>query len=115
MHPVIPPNNLRGSANGSSINLSWNASNDSDLQGYHVYRGGGPNGSFTRLTSSPINSTSFTDSSYSANATYMVRAVKLERSGSGTYINASQGIFYPENETGTVGDTPHARQPLPRH
>jgi hypothetical protein len=103
MHPVIPPNSLRGSANGSSINLSWNASNDSDLQGYHVYRGGGPNGSFTRLTSSPINSTSFTDSSYSANATYMVRAVKLERSGSGTYINASQGIFYPENGTGTGG------------
>ena len=35
----------------------------------------------------------------------MVRAVKLERSGSGTYFNASQGVFYPENGGGgsTVG------------
>ncbi len=100
MHPVIPPGNFSGSANGNSMNLTWSPSNDSDIQGYHVYRGGGPNGTFTRLTGSPINSTSFTDSSYPGNGTYMVRAVKLERSGSGTYFNASQGVFYPENGSG---------------
>lgn len=103
MHPVIPVNNLRGNVSGSSITLTWGASTDSDIQGYLVYRGSGPGGTFTKLTSSPITSTSFTDSAYSANATYMVRAVKLERSGSGTYYNPSQGVFFPENGSGTGG------------
>jgi hypothetical protein len=97
MHPVLPPSSLQGNASGSTISLSWNGSGDTDLQGYHVYRGSGPGGQFVRLTSSPISSTSFTDSAYSAGSTYMVRAVKLERSGSGTYFNASQGVFFPAN------------------
>lgn len=97
MHPVIPPSNLRGTASGSAMQLAWNASTDTDLVGYHVYRGGGPAGSFTRLTSSPLSGSSFTDSSYSAGATYMVRAVKLEKAGGGTYYNPSQGVFHPAN------------------
>jgi hypothetical protein len=103
MYPVIPANNLQGSANGNSMVLTWNGSSDSDLQGYHVYRGSGPNGAFTRLTSSPITATSFTDNNYPGNATYMVRAVKLEHSGSGTFYNASQGVFFPESGSGGDG------------
>ncbi|HTG45827.1 MAG TPA: fibronectin type III domain-containing protein, partial [Verrucomicrobiae bacterium] len=115
MHPVITPSNLRGSAAGNGMNLSWNASGDSEIQGYHVYRGSGPNSRFTRLTSSPVSSTSYTDSGYSAGATYMVRAIKLERSGSGTYFNASQGVFFPENGAsggGTLPQTPSAPSEL---
>ncbi|MGV3773055.1 MAG: fibronectin type III domain-containing protein, partial [Verrucomicrobiales bacterium] len=110
MHPVIPASNLRGSVSGGSIRLDWNASGDSDLQGYHVYRGNSASGPFTRLTSSPIGGTSYTDSAYSSSYIYMVRAVKLERSGSGSYYNASQGIFYPSSggggsTGGTTGST----------
>lgn len=97
MHPVIPASNLRGTANGSSMALQWNGSTDSNIQGYHVYRGSGPRSGFTRITSSPITSTSFTDNSYSAGTVYMVRAIKLEQSGSGTYYNGSQGIFFPSS------------------
>lgn len=103
MHPVIPPGNLRGTASGGSMALTWNASSDSALVGYHVYRGGGPGGSFTRLTSSPLSGTSFTDNSYSSGATYMVRAIKLETGGGGTYYNPSQGVFFPENGSGSGG------------
>ena len=104
MHPVIPPSNLRASISGSSITLNWDASTDSAIQGYHVYRGSNPNGDFTRLTSSPVQATTFTDPNYSG-ATYMVRAIKLETSGSGTYFNASQGIFHPGDGTGGGGGT----------
>ena len=91
------------------MTLEWNASTDTEIQGYHIYRGAGPNAGFTRLTSSPVTGTSFTDNNNSAGATYMVRAVKLERSGSGTYINASQGVFYPANGGGgTVPNVPSA-------
>src|SRR5688572_9597851 len=40
------------------------------------------------------NVTSFVDENPLAGGIYMVRAVKTETSGSGTYLNASQGIFY---------------------
>lgn len=100
MHPVIPANNLRGTPSGNSMSLSWNPSTDSEIQGYHVYRGAGPNSAFTRLTSSPISGTSFSDNNYAAGTTYMVRAVKLERSGGGTYFNGSQGVFFPESGGG---------------
>ena len=109
MHPVIPVSNLRGTANGSSMALTWNASTDTEIQGYHIYRGAGPNAGFTRLTSGPVSGTSFTDNNYSSGATYMVRAVKLEQSGSGTYFNASQGVFYPANGGGgTAPNVPSA-------
>jgi hypothetical protein len=97
---VIPVNNLNGNASGNTMSLTWNGSGDSDVVGYHVYRGSGPAGGFTRITSSPVGSTSFTDNSYSQGTVYMVRAIKLERSGSGTYYNASQGVFFPANSVG---------------
>ncbi len=102
MHPVAPPANV--TLNGSTV--SWGASSDSSVQGYHVYRATSAAGPFTRVTSSPVTSTSYNDSTVSAGAyTYMVRAIKLERSGSGTYTNASQGIFVNGTTTGGSGNT----------
>lgn len=106
MHPVIPASNLRGTVSGGGMQLTWNGSTDSDLRGYHVYRGAGPNGTFTRLTPAMISGTSFTDSGYTTGAIYMVRAVKMERAGGGTYLNASQGVFFPENGGGGGGTLP---------
>jgi hypothetical protein len=111
MHPVIPANNLRGTASGNTMQLTWSGSSDSNIQGYHVYRGNGPGSGFTRLTSSPIGNTSFTDNNFSSSTVYMVRAIKLEQSGSGTYFNASQGVFFPENSGG--GGEPSLQTPSP--
>jgi hypothetical protein len=95
MHPVIPPAALMGTVTNSSVVLNWSASKDIDLQGYHVYRGASPSGPFTRITGTkPATETTFTDNAPVEPGTYMVRAIKLERSASGTYFNASQGIFY---------------------
>ena len=91
LHPVIPPSNFTASAGSSGNNLSWNASSDSAIAGYHVYRASSSAGQFSRLTGSPINATSFVDST--GNYTYMVRAIKLELCNSGSYFNPSQGVF----------------------
>jgi hypothetical protein len=92
MHIVAPPANLVAAANGSGgVNLSWNASSDTVL-GYYVYRATNAAGPFTRLNATVITGTNYTDS-LSAATNYMVRAVKLEVSGSGSYYNASQGLF----------------------
>ena len=92
MHVVAPPTNLAATTNNGSVTLNWTASSDS-VVGYHVYRTGA-DGSFSRLTTTPISATTFADAAASGAANYMVRAVKLETSGSGTYLQRQRGRVY---------------------
>lgn len=92
MHIVAPPSAPVAVTNASGgVDLSWNASPDTVL-GYYVYSAPKAAGPFTRLTTNLLAGTSYTDPVVSTNV-YMVRAVKLEVTGSGSYYNASQGIF----------------------
>jgi hypothetical protein len=100
LHPVAPPSSV--SANSGT--LTWNASPDSVL-GYHVYRASTANGPFARITSSPVTGTSYTDNA-SGTFVYMVKAVKLQSSASGTYYNTSQGITTTGSGTGNSDNTP---------
>ncbi|HYE29828.1 MAG TPA: fibronectin type III domain-containing protein [Methylomirabilota bacterium] len=93
LHPVAPVTGVSAALSGSTAIITWGVSPDSDIVGYHVYKSTTAQGPFTRLTSSPVASTSFNDAASASGVTYMVRAVKLERGGSGTYYNPSQGIF----------------------
>ncbi len=91
LHVVGSPANLAAAADPGGVKLTWNPSSDTVL-GYHVYRSTNAAGPFTRLTASLITDTNYTDAEVGTNV-YMVRAVKLEVSGSGSYYNASQGVF----------------------
>jgi len=104
LHYVVPPANLTGTTCGSDLALHWTASSDPVL-GYHVYWTTSPGRSYTRLTASPVTGTSFIHAHPGCVANYMVRAVKLETSASGTYFNLSQGAFLEptDNSRGTVG------------
>ena len=93
LHPVAPPGNVGGTASAGSATLSWTPSADS-VAGYNVYRATSANGPFTRLTGSLLTTTSFLDSSAPSGAIYMVRAVILENTPSGSYYNPSQGLFW---------------------
>jgi hypothetical protein len=105
MHSVAPASAGSATASSGTVNLSWTASSDS-VQGYHVYRASSADGAFTRLTGSLLTGTSFSDSTAgTGNYTYMVRAVKLESTPSGTYFNPSQGIFITIGSGGGGGDT----------
>jgi len=86
------------------VNLQWNASTDSSLLGYHIYRATSSSGPFTLITSTPVPSTTFQDSPTSGTYTYMVRAIKLESGYSGTFSNASAGVF--GSATISVATTP---------
>jgi hypothetical protein len=99
---VTPPSNLSATVNGSGVALNWSRSTDS-IAGYHVYRATSSTGPFTRLTSSLIADTTFTDLSVPAGSyTYMVRAVALQTNPSGSYFNPSQGIFANASVTATI-------------
>lgn len=110
MQVVAPPSGLQVAAGGGSPALSWSASSEADA-GYHVYRATSDAGPFTRVTASPVTTRTFTDSSATAGTfTYMVRAVRREVSGGGTYFNQSQGIFAQATVT---NPTPNPSAPSP--
>jgi hypothetical protein len=89
----LPPSALAGTAGSGSVLLHWSPSPDT-VVGYHVYRSDSPGGPFVRRNGALISGTNFTDAGVAAQFyTYMVRAVKLQTTPSGTYFNASQGIF----------------------
>jgi len=95
MNPVSPPIGLSVMSAGGGVTLNWQDSADTVL-GYHVYRSPSSSGPFARLTSSPVAGKTFTDNTVSSNTyTYMVRAVTLQTTPSGSYYNASQGAFVP--------------------
>jgi hypothetical protein len=87
--------------NGNAV-LTWTASTDSTVTGYQVYRASYLNGQFTRLTSTPLTTTTYTDTSASSGSyVYMVRATRLETTGGGTYYNASLGTTQSINLSAT--------------
>lgn len=89
MNYITPPSNfVVASAGGGNLTFSWNSSPESGLAGYHIYdlTSGVP----VRLTSNPVTASPVT--LISAGTEFMVKAVKLHTSPSGTYFNTSLGI-----------------------
>jgi hypothetical protein len=105
LHPVAPVVALTGSLSGSTATLSWDASAEASL-GYHVYRADSPVGPFTRITTQPVTASTFVDATATSGLTYMVRAVKLEATPSGSYVNASQGLFWSTGGTLPLASAP---------
>ncbi len=95
LYPVAPPSNLNAVASAQAVTLNWSASADGPLEGYLISRAASPGGPYVRLRSALPASTSFVDRSVAPGAsyTYLVRAVKVETSPTGTYLNPSQGVF----------------------
>jgi PKD repeat protein len=88
------PTGLQVIPSGGNPALSWIASatppNEPPVIGYHVYRSADSAGPFTRLTSSYLTGTSYTDTTASSGKWYyQVKAVRLETTGGGTFYNTS--------------------------
>ena len=93
MQIVAPASDVVVLANGNDAHLHWTPSTDA-VEGYNIYRASNPNGPFTRVNPTLVKATQLTDANgANGDYIYMVRAVKLETSASGTYQNASEGTF----------------------
>ncbi len=72
--------------------ISWNPPIGEDYEGFYVYRSETLNGDYIRISNDIVTENSFTDTNPTVgNNVYMVRTVKLETSGSGTYYNLGLG------------------------
>lgn len=92
LHTVAPPSSLT-CATGDHASLTWEPSSD-EVVGYNVYRAKNPGGPYSRITSRPVTVTALLDNTGSVGDSYMVRAVKLEKTPTGSYYNASEGVFF---------------------
>jgi hypothetical protein len=102
MDIISPPTALNAVVSAGVVTLNWQGSADSVL-GYHIYRSTSPSGPFARLTDSLVTGNTFTDTTTSPNTyTYMVRAVALQTTPSGSYFNPSQGTFATIDTTSTA-------------
>lgn len=90
---IKPPTAAAGTRNGNAISLSWEASPDPAVEGYHVYRASGLDGAFVRINDLPVTGSTFVDNSPMESNIYMIRALKLQVAGSGSYYDLSQGAF----------------------
>ncbi len=84
---------------GSQVRVEWTASPDAAL-GYHVYSAPTTEGPFTQITSTPVHAGAtsgalhWTDPAPASDpVVYMVRGLRLESTGGGSYINASVGVM----------------------
>jgi hypothetical protein len=90
---VLPPSNLQQqSTTNNSLHLTWNKSKDF-IVGYHVYSSNTEFGKYTRITNTILLDTFYTQNSFVPGTWYMIRAVKEQKTGSGIFLNPSQGIF----------------------
>jgi hypothetical protein len=96
-HMILPPTNavLETNTDRNQVTIKWSASTEPDVIGYHVYR----SQKYTGEYGEPINSqlieeeTSFTDlQPFGGTNHYLVKAVKITETGSGSYTNMSLGL-----------------------
>ena len=95
---VKPPGTPTPTAGEGGVMLTWPASGTAGAR-YWVY--GSPNlmsPTWTKLTTgAPLSANTYTSTTLSGTNRYIVRAVSIQATGSGSYTNLSQGAFttYP--------------------
>ncbi len=89
---TLPPGAVTVTTGNDGIALSWYASSGPVL-GYYVYRAPSASGPFMRVSGTVVADTFFTDVCIPDSGTwyYLVRALELKQTPSGTFYNLSSG------------------------
>jgi len=99
---IAPASKLSLSNDGYNVNLTWEGSPENVL-GYNIYRKAQSDEDFVRVNDELVYVSSFTDTcvSVEGDIAYMVRAVNLQVTPSGSYYNMSQGVMETIQHSGT--------------
>jgi hypothetical protein len=89
-----PPTAFSASVTGSNtVRLFWTAPQQT-VEGYNIYRAASTSGTFQKINTSLVTSTSFTDASpLNDSNIYAVRAARLTTTPSGSYYDESGGAM----------------------
>jgi PKD repeat protein len=91
---VAPVPNVVATKMGNHGVINWTASTQTNVIGYNIYMRNDTNTTYVKVNNTPITATSYTNLClmYPGIYKYMVKAVVLETTPSGTYYNLSEGI-----------------------
>lgn len=91
---VAPVSNVVATKSGYNCLITWSASTETNVIGYNLYMKNYTNTAYVKLNTIPVTGTTYTDVClfHKGIYKYMVRALKLETTPSGTYYNMSEGI-----------------------
>ncbi len=91
MRYIAPPTDVVATNDLWFARFNWTASPQA-VDGYHIYRIDEANDTIVRITPAPVQGTTYTsDSVFVPGARYMVRAIDLVTTPSGTYYDLSLG------------------------
>ncbi len=94
MFPLAPATNATVIKATNSNIINWTPSTDAGIIGYQLYRAPSLDSNFVKLTASPLNAISFTDANPLTDTNYyIIRAVRLEKTASGSFYNYSIGTI----------------------
>lgn len=93
LFPVLPATNVKAEITNGTAAVTWTASAATGVVGYNVYRADAAGQAFVLRNASLVTGNSFSDAGAPATSRYMVKAVKLEASKSGTFFNDSCGAI----------------------
>jgi PKD repeat protein len=101
---VTPVSNVIATRINTDCQITWSASTETNIVGYNIYMKNDSDGVYKKINSTPIASTSYTDNCliYKGLYKYMVRALKLEQTPSGSYYNMSEGIVDTAYNTNNI-------------
>lgn len=96
--PPAAPTGLAATASDRQVALDWNDNSEPDLAGYNVYRAYASGGPYTKINSSLITTSAYTDTPLLNGRTYyfVVRAVNTGSEESG---NSAEVSGMPNGET----------------
>jgi hypothetical protein len=98
---VTPPSNLAANINNNTVDLTWNPSPDNNIIGYDVYHSTTELGQYTKLTTNPVTSSSYTDNNpLTGDNWYMIKAITQDASSQGIFVKAT--IQAPPSSTITI-------------
>jgi hypothetical protein len=91
---VAPVSHVIATKSGNDCIITWSISPDVNIAGYNIFMKNDTNNSYVKINSALVTATTYTDYCllYKGIYKYMVRAVKLENTPSGSYYNMSEGI-----------------------
>ncbi|MBW7459652.1 glycoside hydrolase family 9 protein, partial [Paenibacillus sepulcri] len=93
--PPAVPTGLTADAGDSQITLSWNASSESDLEGYNVYVNG------VKKNTSPLTATGYTAAGLANGTTYALTITAVDQSGNESAHSAAVQAA-PEADIGST-------------
>ncbi len=85
---------VSGTGTSPFVSISWNASTSEDVTGYNVYRATTPKGSYTKINSSLVKATSYTDES-AAKGSYAYVATTVNSKGQESGYSSAVDVQVP--------------------